>query len=143
MARILIVEDETPLRRILTLNLVRRGHSIAEADSVATAEEAIGASPAQFDIILLDINLPDGSGWDLLRQLGREPHASYPRVIVITAVRPVQRRIDEFHPAAVLLKPFPIQALLQLIDREMAHAANAESALAEATADDAESSLGS
>ncbi len=145
MARILIVEDEIPLRRILTLNLVRRGHSVAEADSVATAEEAIQVFGTAFDVILLDINLPDGSGWDVMRHLGLMPGAPRPRIIVMTAVRPVQRRLDEFQPAAVLLKPFPITALLQLIDRELARTDDGEAALVEMTADgdDSRSSVGS
>jgi DNA-binding response OmpR family regulator len=122
MARILIVEDDVTLQRIFTLMLVRRGHSVAEASSVASAEEAIHAGGAEFDILLLDINLPDGSGWDVLRHLRSGSPSARPRVIVMTAVRPVARRLEEFRPDAVLLKPFPINALLQLIDRELAQA---------------------
>jgi DNA-binding response OmpR family regulator len=137
MARILIVEDELALRRIITLNLVRRGYTVAEADSVVTANEACAASPEPFDLIVLDICLPDHTGWDVLRNLeecgpsipmessarnlASKPDRSGPQVIIITAVRPQQSRIDEFQPAAVLLKPFPIAALLQLIRRVLEH----------------------
>jgi DNA-binding response OmpR family regulator len=137
VARILIVEDELALRRVITLNLVRRGYTVAEADSVITADEACAASEEPFDVILLDINLPDQTGWDVLRNLQEcgpsastsnspsdSPRTSYksaPQVIVMTAVRPQQSRLDEFHPAAVLLKPFPIAALLQLIERVLEH----------------------
>src|SRR5579864_6647007 len=116
MARILVVEDEAPLRRIIVLNLVRRGHTVIEAENVATAQEALAAFQAQFDLILLDLNLPDHTGWDVLRSLEQpEPHtqreesqvARRPAVIVITAVRPVRSRLEEFRPEAVLLKPFP------------------------------------
>ncbi len=124
MAEILIVEDERPLRRIIALNLARRGHSVAEADTVAAADEAVAAWDGAFNVILLDINLPDRSGWDLLRHIaqrtsraaganGRGP----PKVIVMTAVRPPQARIDEFQPDGVLVKPFPLEALFRLIDR--------------------------
>ncbi len=134
MARILIVEDELALRRVITLNLVRRGYTVAEADSVTSANEACAASPEPFDLILLDIYLPDQTGWDVLRNLvecgppkpvGTAPGEiglSRPEVIVMTAVRPKQSRLDEFQPAAVLLKPFPIAALLQLIERVLEHA---------------------
>jgi DNA-binding response OmpR family regulator len=40
-----------------------------------------------------------------------------PAVIIITAGRPARSRVEEFHPAAVLLKPFPIEALIRLIQR--------------------------
>ena len=39
MARILVVEDEAPLRRIIVLNLARRGHTVIEAESVASVPE--------------------------------------------------------------------------------------------------------
>jgi DNA-binding response OmpR family regulator len=124
MANILIVEDERSLERIFTLNLARRGHTIAEADSVAAAEDMVRAANPPFDLVLLDINLPDRSGWELLRAWrlrqtlnGRQP---LPKVIVVTAVRPAPERMQEFAPDAVLLKPFPIETLLQLIDRVLA-----------------------
>jgi DNA-binding response OmpR family regulator len=115
--RILLVEDEAPLRRILTLNLARRGYTVAEADSVESADDALHAAPYPFDAIVLDINLPDQTGWDVLRHL-REAHAEHrPAIILATAVRPVQQRLNEFHPDAVLLKPFPIIALVRLLER--------------------------
>lgn len=126
MARILVVEDEAPLRRIIVLNLVRRGHTVIEAENVATAQEALLAFAFQFDLLLLDLNLPDHTGWDVLRSLERPPddlrasqneHSRPPAVIVITAGHPARSRVEEFHPAAVLLKPFPIEALLRLIQR--------------------------
>ncbi len=126
MARILVVEDEAPLRRIIVLNLARRGHTVIEAENVAAAQEALAAFQTPFDLILLDLNLPDHTGWDVLRSLEqpgtnqqhqRGKAAGLPAVIVITAVRPARSRLDEFQPEAVLLKPFPIEALLRLIQR--------------------------
>lgn len=129
MASVLIVEDEEPLRRNLTLYLARRGHTVAEADNVETAIEALEAFAAPFDVILLDINLPDGTGWDVLRYLHErtdEPMAQQPRVIVTTAVRPAHCRLDEFRPSALLLKPFPMDALLRLLDRVLARRPGAQ-----------------
>ena len=158
MARILVVEDELALRRVITLNLVRRGYTVAEADSVVTANEACQASSEPFDLILLDINLPDQTGWDVLRYLetcvpslpgnpgsitktSPEKHSqSRPRVIVITAVRPQQSRLDEFQPEAVLLKPFPIAALLQLIERVLGNAPTGQSSADDDTEPAGESS---
>jgi DNA-binding response OmpR family regulator len=122
MQNVLIVEDENPLRRILTLNLARRGYNVVEADTGEAALDALRASAVgeiPFDLILLDINLPDQSGWDVLRHLREDAQLALqpPAVIVMTAVRPQDKRIAEFHPDAVLLKPFPIDALLRLSER--------------------------
>jgi two-component system, OmpR family, KDP operon response regulator KdpE len=121
MAQVLIVEDEAPLRRIVARNLERRGHRVVEAGSVAEAEDALDAQGQRSDLILLDVCLPDAAGWDVLRQM-RENSAPAPKVIVMTAVRPAQSRIAAFHPAAVLLKPFPIEALLRLVERVLGQA---------------------
>src|SRR5258707_13539027 len=56
--RILLVEDEGPLRRCLTLNLARRGYSVAEADSVESADDALHAASFPVDAITLDVNMP-------------------------------------------------------------------------------------
>jgi CheY-like chemotaxis protein len=123
MQNVLIVEDENPLRRILTLNLARRGYNVVEADTGEAALDALRASAAgemPFDLLLLDINLPDQSGWDILRRVREDPGLATrppPAVIVLTAVRPQDTRIAEFRPDAVLLKPFPIEALLRLSER--------------------------
>lgn len=113
MTRVLLVEDEEPLRRILARNLERRGYHVAEETSADGAIVALRAGPP-FDALLLDVNLPDHTGWDILRAL---KGANLPPVVILTALRPVQQRLDEFRPAAVLLKPFPIEALIRLVGR--------------------------
>jgi DNA-binding response OmpR family regulator len=132
MASVLIVEDEDRLRRILMLNLMHRGYAVVEATSVETAIEALQTFPEPFDLLLLDINLPDATGWDVVRFLQQrtagleqtEQPVRMPRVIVMSAVRPSQQRLDEFQPTAVLVKPFPIEALIRLVGRCLASPAD-------------------
>jgi len=114
---ILMVEDEPSLRRVVARNLVGRGHTVREAGTAAEAVEALRhESP---DLLLLDINLPDRSGWDVLRELRRQGR-DIPTVVV-SAVRVGRDRLAEFHPLAYLPKPFPLEALLELVgDRERA-----------------------
>jgi len=108
---VLLVEDEAPLRHVIARNLTSRGVQVCEA---ATAAEAIQASNTEvLDLLLLDINLPDRTGWDVLRDLNQR-HVEVP-TIVVSAVRVSQSRLDEFHPLAYLPKPFPIEALLRLV----------------------------
>ncbi len=108
---ILLVEDEPRLRRTLVRSLQGRDFQVAEA---TTAAEAIAAARGGgFDLMLLDVNLPDATGWDVLREL-RSAGRELP-VVVLSAVSPNPARVREFKPFGVLHKPFPIDALLRLI----------------------------
>jgi DNA-binding response OmpR family regulator len=111
---ILVVEDEATLRQVITRNLEARGHAVLGAE---TATEALRhLSEVKPDLMLLDINLPDRSGWDVLREL-REHGTEVPTVIV-SAVRVSPARIEEFRPVGYLPKPFPLDALLRLVGSE-------------------------
>lgn len=108
---VLIVEDETPLRTIIARNLTRRGHRLIAADSVG---DAIAEMTMRLpEVVLLDVNLPDGTGWEVLRWLRAVRHRV--PVIVYSAVPPSPKRLAEFQPDAVLTKPFPMDSLLHLI----------------------------
>ena len=108
---VLLVEDETPLRRIIARNLIARGHHLIAVDSVG---DAIAAMTTRLpDVVLLDVNLPDGTGWEVLRWLRAVRH--HLAVIVYSAVPPSAKRIAEFRPDAVLTKPFPMDSLVALI----------------------------
>jgi DNA-binding response OmpR family regulator len=108
---VLLVEDEARLRQTLARSLRGRDFDVAEA---STAAEAIGSAlDRHFDLLVLDVNLPDGTGWDVLRQL-RSAGRNVP-VVVLSAVPPNPARVREFQPHGVLYKPFPIDALLRLI----------------------------
>jgi len=110
---VLLVEDEATFRRVIARNLSGRGLLVRE---VGTADEAVAVSTADRpDLMLLDINLPDHSGWDVMREL-RQLGIDVP-TIVVSAVRVSQSRLEEFHPMAYLPKPFPLEALLRLVFR--------------------------
>jgi DNA-binding response OmpR family regulator len=114
MTRVLVVEDEDQLRRILVRNLAQRGYAVREARTVEAAVAICADAPP--DVVVLDINLPDASGWDVLRGLAARGLAR-PRIVAVSAVPPNQKRLAEFCPAAFLLKPFPIDALLRAVAR--------------------------
>ena len=113
-SRVLVVEDDHQLRRVITINLRARGHTVCEAADVAQALEALAVEAP--DLLILDINLPDGTGWDVLREVDLPAQV---HVLVLTAVPVSPRRLEEFRPVALayLPKPFPLAVLLQLAER--------------------------
>ena len=69
--RILLVEDNKDIARVLSVLLGRSGHRVTTAGGVAEAERA--ADAATFDLLISDLSLPDGSGLDLKRRLASLP----------------------------------------------------------------------
>ena len=65
MSRILIVDDEPSMRKILAANLVQDGHVVTEARGLAEAKACLSAN--QFDACITDQKMPDGQGSDVLR----------------------------------------------------------------------------
>ena len=73
--RIFVVENHEDTRFLLCLLLEQLGHTVLSAPSLAAALETIPA--AHCDVLISDIGLPDGNGWDLMTRLGddRPPYA--------------------------------------------------------------------
>lgn len=68
--RIFIVENHDDTRFLLGLLLEQLGHTVCSASSVQEALDAIPA--AGCDVLISDVGLPDGDGWELLHQLGSD-----------------------------------------------------------------------
>lgn len=118
-AEILLVEDDEVLCDIIGRNLRARGHSVSVAPNVQSALASLRAH--DFDLVILDINLPDQTGWEMLREAQREGTLHLREldgnklpVVVLSAVQVSPRRLAEFRPLAYLPKPFPLDSLLRL-----------------------------
>jgi two-component system KDP operon response regulator KdpE len=110
--RILIVEDEEPIRRFLRATLTTEKYRLLEADDGAKALMLAASQPP--DLIILDIGLPDMSGIDLLRQL--RGWLSVP-VIVLSALGHEQDKVAALDAGAddYLTKPFGVGELMARI----------------------------
>ncbi len=115
MRQLLIVEDDESLRRIVVRHLRAQGYRVAEADSAEAAVEALegGLHP---DVVILDLNLPGDTGWDLLRGPALDA-AGRPPVIITSATTVSPKWLDEFGCAGYLPKPFPLETLVATIER--------------------------
>jgi DNA-binding response OmpR family regulator len=112
---VLLIEDDESLRHILARHLTNHGYDVEEAASAEGAEHLI-AQGTRPDVVLLDINLPGATGWDLLRgrALGR---SGSPPVVVCSAVAINPRRLSELGIVGYLPKPFSIETLMDTIER--------------------------
>jgi len=110
--RVLLVEDEAALADVIDRNLRARGHSVALAPTAQAA--LLNLAAERPDVLLLDVNLPDMTGWEILRRLSEDDRRHLP-VVVISAAPISPKRIEEFRPARCLMKPFPIDALLRIL----------------------------
>lgn len=104
MSRILIIDDEPHMRRILTLILTEAGHTVTEAEGVNTALETLASN--QFDLVISDKKMPDGDGFDVLRYC-KENEPSLP-VVILTALATVELAVEAMQAGAFdfISKPF-------------------------------------
>jgi len=114
--RILIVDDEREVRDGLLEFLRDEGYETAGAETLAEARQDLSRSP--FDLVLLDLRLPDGSGLDLLAELN-VPDA--PPVVVVTAFPEVQTAVRALKLGAqdYINKPFDLDELLLTVNRTL------------------------
>ena len=112
--KVLLVEDDAPLCEVFSRNIKARGHATTVVNSVDEATSSLETELP--DVMVLDVSLPDYSGWEVLRRLSDEARRRL-KVVMISAAPVSRKRIEEFRPAAVLQKPFPMSALLNLIER--------------------------
>ncbi len=109
---VLIVEDETDIRELLTFNLAREGFDTLEAaDGVAGLEIARAQKP---DIILLDVMLPYKDGFQVCRELERDVNTAGIPIIMLTARAEEVDRIVGLELGAddYVVKPFSVRELI-------------------------------
>jgi len=113
MKRILIVEDDTLLNKTLAYNLTSDGWDVTPALNAKTAASLLAGT--EYDLALLDINLPDGNGYDLCRLI--QPEHAGTLVIFLTANDQENDQIRGYEAGAVdyITKPFSIEALQRKI----------------------------
>jgi two-component system, OmpR family, catabolic regulation response regulator CreB len=113
---ILVVDDEPHIGLLLRPHLEKLGYRVSLARTLADARAVLASPAAPVDGLLLDLHLPDGSGFDLLRELRATPeHRALP-VLVLTGegedrILSAARELD----ATLLTKPFSPTKLMARI----------------------------
>ena len=112
-ARILVVDDEPDLLTLYELALIREGHPVQTASTLAEARSAL--AEATFDVLITDMRLPDGLGMELLRELAaaRRPERS----IMVTAYGSPETAVEALKAGAFdyLTKPVDLKQLRTVV----------------------------
>jgi len=117
IARILIVDDDDSIRKVLEAILEDKGYAV---DSVGTARKAIEIMKKKFyNVGLIDIRLPDMEGTELLSRI-RETTPKM-RKIIITGFPTLQNAIDAVNRRAdaYIMKPFNVEKVLETIEDQL------------------------
>jgi len=116
-ARILIVDDDENIRKVLTTILEDEGYKV---ESVDTAKKAIERTKRKFyNLALIDIRLPDMEGIELLTRM--KDAIPKMRKIVITGYPTLQNAIEALNRGAdaYILKPFDMEKVLEVIREQL------------------------
>lgn len=123
--RILVVEDEAPIRQMIAYNLSRAGFEVEEAEDCTSARLAVAQSRP--DLLLVDWMLPDSSGLELTRTLRREEANREMPIIMLTARAEERDKLLGLDGGAddYITKPFSARELLSRINALLRRAAPA------------------
>lgn len=107
--RVLLIEDDHGLGEAVRDHIAGEGHAVDWVRRLGDADAAMAG--VGFELILLDLNLPDGRGLDFLRALRRKGETT--PVIILTAMDQISWRIDGLNAGAddYLVKPFDLSEL--------------------------------
>jgi putative nucleotidyltransferase with HDIG domain len=118
-ARVLVVDDESPVRSMIGATLRRQGYEVEQAVSGSQALEMLTQGP--YDLVLTDIVMQDGNGIALLERI----HADQPQlpVVMVSAIHDISVAIDSMRRGAYdyLLKPFEREHLVATVQRALDH----------------------
>ena len=113
MARILVVDDQQPARFLVRRVLEGEHHTISEADDGLKALQLLDETSTPFDLILLDLRMPNLDGFEFLSML--RVRGIRPPVIIVTALWNMLPSMSDYQVSGYLSKPFTRQQLLDLV----------------------------
>jgi DNA-binding NtrC family response regulator len=117
--KIIVLEDDLVVRKSLEQQLRYRRYDVASATTIAEAQELL--TKDNFDLMIVDVRLPDGSGTDLLKQMQSRP--SRPLVVMVSGFGTVDLAVECMSNGAFtfLTKPFSPEQLTVTLKKAEEH----------------------
>ena len=113
--RVLVIDDDLPIRGMLAAALRQHGFQVLLAGDGGEGQRALTIHRP--DVILLDLAMPGVNGWDFLQRLQETGHLGRIPVVVISAHLGVQpQALLQMGVSAILPKPFNLPDLMDLIE---------------------------
>jgi DNA-binding response OmpR family regulator len=114
--RILVVDDDPSVRRLVSVQLGLAGHEVHVAENGPAALLLIGESAP--DLVVLDVMMPDLSGWQVLRALRAQSRFEFLPVLMLTAaVQPSDIQMSyDLGASAVIGKPYDGERLSAMVE---------------------------
>ena len=121
MARILVIDDEDPIRRMLRAALEQRGHEVIEAREGKEALQLHRTAPVE--LVITDILMPEKDGLEVIMTLRRE--APQLKVIAMSGGGRFKQTealliAEPLGAYATLRKPFDLEAMLEIVNKALA-----------------------
>ena len=115
LPRVLVVDDEEPIRNTLTEALELEGYTVKAASNGAEAFELVRRFRPS--AIVLDLMMPVMSGWEFLEHCQRDARCSGTPVLVISAYSKLPQEAATLGVKACIAKPFDLDVLIGAVDR--------------------------
>lgn len=112
--KILVVDDDSIIAKIIDMSLSRRGHEVKVFHNGVDAVRHIFAERP--DSVVLDIRLPDCDGWFIAKLLEKVEGLERVPVVVTSVLEPDHRKVDEHRPYAYIRKPFDMGQLVEAVE---------------------------
>ena len=120
MLTVLVVEDEANVRKLVVVNLASRGYAVLEARDARQALERLRQTRP--DLMVLDIKMPDLTGWELLALMASDAamSLSFPVLVMTASLMDAHAERDKYpNVVGVLIKPFSATQLLDAVERAL------------------------
>lgn len=113
--RVLVIDDDLPLRGMLAAALRQHGFQVLLAGDGAEGQRALNIHNPE--VVLLDLAMPEVNGWDFLQRLQETGHLGKVKIIVLSAHLHVDpQAVLRMGVAAILPKPFNLPELIDLVE---------------------------
>jgi len=119
---VLVIDDEAIVRRVLSEMLARLGHQAVAVDGMEPAMDLLMRDRSRFDVLIVDVFLPEKSGLELVEAL-RRAEFDLPVLVCTGYTSPeVQARVQALAGTLILPKPFNVDVLKEALARVVSYA---------------------